>query len=311
MYENAAEAGIPLSLSVPCNETLSLKLVSESPLISFLKNHEIDAVRISGAPETGPDPLSPEKTAELFYRCALRWAEPSQPDYHYSALTLPRRTIFLSETATIAFLVAAAGVFIIVLVVNAFVRPPAGRFAFIRFFWILPLLVFLLFISLELAGLAAGLLARAADSGGLLPPALFRMILAPALFFLVSLPLRRYRVPRRADFYGAIALTAFGFWAFCCSLVNLDYAPFFISGFCFLLLGYFMRRAVPVWICTILAAGRGIMVLYYGEAERIAARIMENDPLSTLALAILLIPFLLFILRGAVLLETGTKRLTN
>ncbi|MDR2371189.1 MAG: hypothetical protein LBD71_06890 [Treponema sp.] len=288
LYAGCRAADIPLSFSVPYNETWKLGFRGRA---AFPGEEKINIIKITGRKDPG-NSIDAEKTAEMLFRCAELSADLSGvPDYRYSVFPFFSRTFFLSETIMAAIFTAAAALFILVFLCKTVRRPVLPRGI-----WALPLLCLLFFISLEISGLPAGLFAgipaQAAAAG--------KITIALGLFFLLS-PLIERRLPNQADFYGGASAAVFAVWGLVCTFSDLIFAPFFIIGFCFLLPACFIRKAVPVLACAFLAAARGIPVLLYGEGGLIARRVLLDGPAASLSLALLIIPFVFMVKRGIAL----------
>jgi hypothetical protein len=308
---------IPWEFAVPFTELHKLHAAGGPELLRFAQAREINALFFSGAgnspsPGTAPGNVIPEETlAEFIIRYAGTLAVPGDtPDYHYAVFPLPGRLLFLPQEGIVLRFLLTAGAFLLgLLLYGGFRPPPPARFGiFLRCFWVIPAFFFLLFFCFTGAGLFASLLftARGAGGSGIYGPAGFKLLLALGGFFLFTLPLKGYRIPRKADFYGAAAFLIILLDAFIAAWADIAFIPFFLGALLVIFLGMIIKFAVPVFLCAFLAPFYGILALLSAlKSGDLGEALLSNAPSHTLMTALILLPFILLFKRGLKLARRG------
>ncbi|MDR0624729.1 MAG: hypothetical protein LBG10_09930 [Treponema sp.] len=310
---------IPYTFAVPFTELHKLRLVDGPDLLRFVQAREINALFFSGAGNPGPGgagsgKIIPEGSlAEFIIRYAGSLVIPEDiPDYHYAIFSLPGTLLFLSQEAIVLLFLFTAGAFLLgFLLHRGFHPPPAARFRiFIRCFWIIPAFFFLLFLCLTGAGLFISLFftAEETDVSLIYGWAGFKLLLALGVFFLFNLPLKGYRIPRKANFYGAGAFLIILLDALIAAWADIAFIPFFTGALLVIFLGMLIKFAVPVFLCAILAPFYGILALLFalnsGDGA-LGELLLSGVPSHTFMTALIVLPFILLFKRGLTLARRG------
>jgi hypothetical protein len=326
---------IPFAFANPFNELLLSGFAGGPAELDVILKQEMTGVVITGMNRRLPEFLDPEKPGEdKVTELLLRLASsppasippppasipfPPVPDlagdseavreyhyeYRYRIVPYPGRAFYLSERALI-LLTFAAGVLFFVFIHVFFHIRGLSRFPlriFFRCFWIIPALGIILGLSLGLSGLVT------APAGSLVPaPPFFSAFLLPCLrpvlgigfFLLFTLPLRRYRFPRRLDLYGAGALFFAALNILAAAFVNIVLVPVLTGALIILFLGTCFKNPVPVFICAFLAPLHGISILAFalppgGGADSF---LLSTKTADVICMSLALLPFVLMYRRG-------------
>jgi hypothetical protein len=314
--------GIPFAFANPFNGLFLSGLAAGPAELDAVLQREMAGLLIAGADHTTPGFFSREKTgADRVTELLLGLASsppasiPSPPasippppvrDCHYGIVSFPGAVFYLSERALILLTLAAGGLCFIFMHVFFRIRglsrlPPR---VFFRCFPIILLSGGILCLSLGLSGLIA------APAGSLVPASSFaaafllpclRPVLGIGLSALFSLPLRRYRLPRRLDLYGAGALFFAALDIFAAALANIVLVPLMTGTFVVLFLGTCFRNPVPVFICALLAPLPGIAVLAFAlrSGGSAGAFLLSTGAADTVRMTLALLPFVLMYRRNA------------
>jgi hypothetical protein len=315
--------GVPAAFAVPFTELYKLRFAAGPELLRFVQEQEISGLYFSGRPLApagrGSGGIIPEDSlAELIFRYAGSVAIPGKiPDYHYTILPLPGTPLFLSQERIILLILLTAGSFFAgFLCYLGFRRPPPARLRiFIRCFWVIPAFLFLLLVCFTGAGLFTALLFKRGEETGI--PLIygwagFKLLLAMGIFFLFTLPLRGYRIPRKANFYGAGAFLIIVLDAFIAAWADIVLTPFFIGALIVMFLGMVIKFPIPVFFCAFLAPFYGVLALLSAIRSGSGAMgeyVLSNNLFHTLMTALIFLPFILFFKRGLALLRQGKPRL--
>jgi hypothetical protein len=317
---------IPLSFANPFNELYLSGLVRGPAALDFILRQEIGAVFVTGTDRQIPrrSPLygriiNADNMAELFFRLVSAPPPASIPlppdrgaglEYRYRIVSYPGGAFYLSERMLIILFLAAGVLFFVLSQMLFRVR---GLFyfrlrIFSRCFWIIPVLYVILVLALGASGLVmslAGTFMRgnALFSGLILP--WLRPALGVGFFALLSLPLRGYRIPRKADFYGAGALLPAALTVLAAAFVNIVLVPVAIETLIILFAGACFRRSGSVFACAFLAPLHGLFMLVFAFLQNGGAGagpfLLSTAAADTLRMGLAMLPFILMYRRGAAL----------
>jgi hypothetical protein len=180
---------------------------------------------------------------------------------------------------------------------------------FSRSFWLIPALYIILVLALGIAGLAASLAGtfvpgNALFSGFILP--WLRPVLGIGLFALLSLPLRGYRIPRKADFYGAGALLLAAVNILAAAFVNIVLVPVLTEALIILFAGTCFKKSGSAFACAFLASLHGLFMLVFAFLQNGGGTdggpgpfLLSMGAADTLRMGLALLPFILMYRRGA------------
>jgi hypothetical protein len=310
---------IPCFFAVPFTELYKLHFAGGPELLRFIQGQEINGLYFSGVEDPGSASAIPEGSlAELVIRYAGSLKNPGEiPDYHYSAVFLPGMALFLSqERIVLLFLLIAGSFFPGFLCYMGFRRPPPARFMlFFRCFWILPAFFLLFVFCFAGAGVCTALFFTAGEETGLsliYGWAGFKLLFALGLFFLLSLPLSGYRIPRKANFYGTGAFLIVILGAFIAAWADIAFIPFFIGALLVIFLGMIIKFAIPVFFCAFFAPFYGILTLIFAinSGNSALGEFFLSPRLShSFIIALIFLPFILLFKRGLKLVRKGKPAL--
>jgi hypothetical protein len=299
---------IPYRFAVPFNELYKLGLAGGPPLLHFTQEQGIRALFFSGAPDPGAGAqgaITGEALGELILAYSASLESPGEnQDYHYLIIPFRGRTVFLSQghTALVLFLIAA--VFFLGFLLYRIFRPipPARILLFFRCFWTIPAFFFLLFVSLEAAGLAAAFFSGGETRIPLIYGwAAWKLLLGLGLFAAISIPLGGYRIPRRAVFYGRCALLLIVLDTFIAAWADICFIPFFIGAFLLIFLGARITHPILVYLCAVSApfygftAGVFSILSGYGG---LGTFLLSSGPAPTALMILAVLPFVLLFKRA-------------
>lgn len=299
---------IPYRFAVPFNEMYRLGLAGGPPLLQFTQGQGIRALFFSGSPDPGAGSqgtVTEEALGELILSASAFQESPGEnQDYHYLLIPLRGKTIFLSQGYTALALFLMAAVFFLGFLFYRSFRPapPARIMLFFRCFWTIPLFFFLLFASVEAAGLAAALLSGQETRIPMIYGwAVWKLLLGLGLFALISIPLGGYRIPRRAAFYGQNALLLIVVDVFIAAWEDICFIPFFIGAFLLIFLGSQIKRPVPVYLCAVSAPfygfTAGIFSIRSGYGG-LGTFLLSSRPVPTALMILAFLPFVLLFKRA-------------
>jgi hypothetical protein len=310
---------IPYTFAVPFTELHKLRLVDSPELLRFVQALEIKALFFSGGGnpnpgEAGSEKIIPESSlAEFIIRYVGSLNIPGDtPDYHYAVFPLPGTLLFLPQGGIVLLFLVTAGAFLLgLLLYSGFRPPPPARFRiFIRCFWVIPAFFLVLFFCLTGAGLLASLFFTAGEERSALVYgwAGFKLLLALGVFFLFNLPLKGYRIPRKANFYGAGAFLIILLDTLIAAWADIAFIPFFTGALVVIFTGMLIKFSVPVLFCAFLAPFYGILALLSAVNSGDSALgelLLSNAPSHTLMTALIVLPFILLFKRGLKLARRG------
>jgi hypothetical protein len=334
--------GVPFAFANPFNELFLSGLAGGPAELDTILKLEMAGVFITGTDRRIPEFFHREKTGadrvtELLLRLvssppvpvqASPASIPAPPDqttatgsareHHYRIVSYPGLTFYLSERALIFITLAAGSLFFIFIYVFFRIR---GLFRFplrifFHCFWIIPALGIILGLSLGLSGLATG------TAGSLVPASSFvsafllpclRPVLGIGFFVLFALPLRRYRLPRRLDLYGAGALFFAALNIFTAAFVNIVLVPVLTGVLIILFFGTCFKNPVPVFICALLAPLHGIFILSFAllSGDGAGSFLLSTGAADTVRMTLALLPFVLMYRRGIFSFLAGKRDRRN
>jgi hypothetical protein len=315
---------IPHTLAVPFAELYQLQLADGPELLRFLQEQEVNGLFFSGAgalvpSDPGSGKIIPEGSlAELIIRYAGSLKTPGEiPDYHYVVFPLPGKLLFLSQERIVSLFLCIAGSFLLgFLLYSVFRRPPPARIRiFFRCFWVIPAFLFLLCACFSGAGLFTALFFRKGGGTGALVYgwAAVKLLLALGIFFLFNLPLKGYRIPGKANFYGAGAFLIILLDTLIAAWADIVFIPYFTGALLVIFIGTVVKYAVPVLFCAFLAPFYGILALLFAVHSgngALGELLLSNSPFHTLMMALIVLPFILLFKRGLKLFRIGKPLLS-
>ncbi|MDR2618971.1 MAG: hypothetical protein LBC62_08885 [Treponema sp.] len=320
--------GIPAFFEIRYNELYKLGLAAGPEELSLAWEAEINGICLSEDPaalrrRSSPDFLTPEAVAGVLLDYREKLEFPVQnPDRHYSFFTLPwtQDIAFVSEKTAVITLLCMAAVFIFfILVYSAVYRQMffSKLRLFLKHSWIF--IIFLPLLVMVLAG--AGflydfllILFKKPQAQGDYPAAGLVILLAVWLFYIPSHLLDYMHIPRKHNFYGASAMILATAGLFAAAVIDFTYIPVFLWAFLFTFLGALFRKAALVIISALLipmqALGAFINIRETGSGI-LADLFLNAGSLGSLAaalqIAVLSLPFILLLKRGAVIINRGKK----
>ncbi|MDR1279163.1 MAG: hypothetical protein LBK02_10470 [Treponema sp.] len=303
---------IPYEFAVPFNELYKLGFAGGPEILRFTQEQEIRALVFSGSGALDTDAqgrISGDTLAELILDYAGSLEPPGEnPDYHYIIIPLRNSHFFLSQDRIILLLLLIAALFFGGLLAYTKFRPPspARILVFFRCFWVIPGLFLLFFAALEGAGLAASILAGKGENRVIMLYgwALWKIILGLGFFALISIPLGRYRISLRANFYGAAALLLIVLDTLAAAWLDICFVPFFTAAFLLIFLGACIKHPVPVYCCAALAPFYGFIAGIFSIRSGyggLGEFLLSNRPFPAAMMILALLPFVLLFKRGIAL----------
>jgi hypothetical protein len=330
---------IPYSFAVTFNELYKLNLVEGPQVISSTFDRDMHALYIQGSPAQkvsiplgiGPVPeeedavLSKEKlvTALAAYANSIHLVM-GNLDYHYIIINCLGNYLFISERLTVLIFMLVIGTCLFLMLVYSVLYRKMLIIqwrVFSRHFWIPLIFLVFLVIALETAGYLISFMAKhyqlplsLADYGR----AGFKLVLA-LLFLSVLFPLLDFlKVPRKANLYGDAAIILVTLGVFIAAALHITFIPIFIWVLLFTFLGAIIKIPVLVYLCALItplwALGRVFFLLQVAvgtlpfASGRLAAIFLAENPVTSLYLAIITLPFMLIIERGTVLLKRSRQK---
>jgi hypothetical protein len=303
---------IPYEFAVPFNELYKLGFAGGPEILRLTQEQGSRALVFSGSGALASDDrgrISGDDLAELILKYAGSLEKPGEnPDYHYIIIPLRKGHLFLSQDRIILLLLLIAALFFGGLLAYTKFHPPrpARLLVFFRCFWVIPGLFLLFFAALEGAGLPASLLAGKEESRVLILYgwALWKIILGLGIFALISIPLGGYRIPRRANFYGAAALLLIVLDTLAAAWLDICFVPFFTAAFLLIFLGTWIKHPVPVYCCAALAPFYGFIAGIFSIRSGYGGLgdfLLSNRPIPAGMMILVFLPFVLLFKRGIAL----------
>ncbi|MDR2537796.1 MAG: hypothetical protein LBC46_05775, partial [Treponema sp.] len=317
---------IPYTLAVRFNELYKLGFVDGPDVITDAAEQEINALYL----EAGKRPraangatITPRSLADTLasYAASLTLTVENL-DYHFLILDLFGNLIIISETLAVTLFALIMAVFLFALLVYTIIhrRRWLMRWAtFIRRIWVPALFVAVMILCLEVSGSFISLVSnvfaidpRIVDYGR----AGFKILMALFLFSLFA-PLQQVlRIPRRAIFYGSIAILFVTLGVFIAIFVDITLIPLLLSVFLLTTLGGFIRIPFLTYLCAfslpILCFARFLNILAVG-GEKLAGIILSANIRNSLYFTVTILPFMLILERAKALSDHrhGFKKLPS
>jgi hypothetical protein len=324
--------GIPLIFANPFNELFLSGLAAGPAELNAILGQDIGGIVITGTDRQIPrrfrgTEISVDRAAELLF---LFVTSPPAPvpslrdwtigsgavcDHHYRIVSYSGVTFFLSERVLIFLFLLAAAVsltlpWLFLRMRGAVLFPPR---VFFRRFRIIVVPGIILALSLAVSGyvilLAVSLLPVRFPAVPWLLPCL-RPVLGMGFFILLSLPLRGYRIPWKADLYGAGAIFFGAVNILAAAFVNIVLVPVLVEALIILFLGACFRDPVAVFICAFLAPLHGLFILAFGllSGGGPGPLLLSTGTADTVCMSLALLPFVLMYRRGAAVLREKTAK---
>jgi hypothetical protein len=307
---------LPYTLAVRFNELYKLGLVDGPDVITDAAEQDINALYL----ETGKRPqaangatIAPQTLADTLVSYAASLALTLENlDYHFLILDFFGNLIIISETLAVTLFALIMAVFFFALLVYTITHRKRWLMqwgSFIRRIWVPVLFVSIMTLCLEISGsfitLVSNVFAidpRIVDYGR----AGFRILMALFLFSLCS-PLQQVlRIPRKAIFYGSIAMLFVTLGVFIAILFDITLIPLLLSVFLLTTLGGFIRIPFLTYLCAytlpILCLSRLLNMFAVG-GEKLAGIILSENIQTSLYFTVAMLPFMLILERAKALSE--------
>ncbi|MDR2398405.1 MAG: hypothetical protein LBD74_06565 [Spirochaetaceae bacterium] len=322
---------IPYRLGVSFNELYWLNLVEGPDVVSRTLTRGIQALSIQGSQAeyeplpwgTGKAPpgyatdLSVERLAAALVEYAeILEVSMGNLDYHYIIFHYFGRYWFVSEGLTVLFFMLLMGMllfaFLIYSIVSRNVLVEQWR-VFQRWGWIPLIMLSFLVIALEAAGSVIALVSAHYNLPTLSDYGRAGFKLALALLFLSALfpLLDLVSIPGKSLLYGATAVILVSLGVFIAAGLNITFTPVFMWVLAFTFLGAVIPWAPAVYLCALITPLRGVELLFLllrndalrlpFSSGRLTALFLDEHGLISLYLAIIMLPFMLILERGATL----------
>jgi hypothetical protein len=302
---------IPYTLAVRFNELYKLGLVDGPDVITSAAEQGINALYL----EAGKRPqaangatIVPRTLADTLAAYAVSLSPDMENlDYHFLILDFFGNLIIISETLTVTLFALIMALFFFALLVYTIVNRRRWLMQwgiFIRRAWVPVLFVAIMTLCLEVSGefitLVSSLFAidpYIIDYGR----ASFKILMALFLFSLFS-PLQEVlRIPRKAIFYGSIAILFVTLGVFIAIFVDITLIPLLMSIFLLTTLGSLIKIPLLTYLCTfslpLLCFSRFLNIFAIG-GDRLARIILSENVRTSLYFTIIMLPFM-FILERA------------
>ncbi|MDR1618912.1 MAG: hypothetical protein LBS06_07700 [Treponema sp.] len=322
---------IPFVFADPFNELVLSGLADGPAELDSILKLEMAGVFITGTDRQIPEFFQREKigadrVTELLLRLvssppASMLIPPDQAiahgtarEYRYRIVAFPGLTFYLSERTLICITLAAGVLFFLYLQIFSPFRGLSCRWRiFFRCFPIIPALGAVLGFSLGLSGLAAALAGSLVLAPSFVPALLLpclRPVLGIGLFIFLTLPLRGYRIPRAADFYGIWAVFFAALNILAAAFVNIVLVPVLAEALIILLPGARFKNSVLVFACAFLAPLHGIFILVFALLSGGGAGflLLSTGTADIVRMSLALMPFVLMCRRGAAIYRGGLQK---
>lgn len=331
---------IPHTLAVQFNELYKLGLVQGHPVMRFAYTRLLNTLYVSGSnpglpAKTESDPrnvgagIAAEDLAALLadYADSLKISSENL-DYHFLILPILEHYLFISESMTVAVFIMVIGVFLLAILIHLTIHRKRLIIlwqVFIFYTWILPVLLVFLVGALEAAGLLIAVVARKFESSPLINDfgwVCFKVVIALLLFSPLFSVWNLFKIPKKADFYGAAAVLLVLLGTFIAVFLDITFTPIFIWVCLCTLLGTCANKPILVYICafsTPLLAFRPLMNVlrvYNGglltpflSGGRLTEIFLSHNIVHSLYVAVIMLPFLLLFERGIALAQEKKRLL--
>ncbi|MDR3335668.1 MAG: hypothetical protein LBT16_00555 [Treponema sp.] len=298
------------------NALYKLGLSQGPSFLGFFQSRNVPSLLISsgrGSTEAGKSLSSPTLGKILTDFAERAQVEIGNQDAHYSIYYYRNRTVFFSEYNTIRLLLLINGIVTAGILLIFLTRRIRMIFLFrtgFSYSWVSVLYFLALFVSI----LASGGFLSALSALFRLPLdtlsrkdflfcVSFSILIGITLFFLLpAYFLTAIKIPKRGGFYGftaiffSILFFLFGIY------IDITTSDFLAWNLIWLLLGMIWQNPVPAFLFTLLLTLRPGIVLYSALQESgFTDALIRAGIATTLALTLLLLPFLLSLMRGMAL----------
>ena len=306
---------LPYTLAVRFNELYKLGFVDGPDVISSAAEQEINALYLETRtrPQGSNATIAPQSLADTLaaYAASLTLTMENL-DYHFLILDFFGNLIIISETLTVTLFALIMALFFFALLVYTIVHRKRWLMqwaSFIRRIWVPVLFVCIMILCLEVSGSFITLVSnffaidpRIVDYGR----SACKILMALFLFSLFS-PLQQVlRIPRKAAFYGSIAILFVTLSVFIAIFLEFTLIPLLLSIFLLTLLGGFIKIPFLTYLCAfslpILCLSRFLDMLAIGS-EKLARIILSENILTSFYFTVIMLPFMLILERAKALSE--------
>ena len=302
---------IPASFEVRHNELFKLGLARFNEELALLWEGEINGIYLCpGIAGKTSKKIEAANLADSLLEYAAGFSFPLEnTDRHYTLLTLGRNTIFISEKASVIYLISGIGIFFLVfLIFTIFKRVMLiSKFrVFLKYSWIFLFFLPLMILIIRGAGLlysyllgVFGIPVPGSDFWG----SILVIIFALLLFYVLSLGLDFYRFYRKSSFYGisAILLALSGLIA--AAVLDFTFMTVFLWVFIFTFLASTLKNPALILIAVLLIPLQALLLIKnIQEIQSLPVYffILQNNFGTWVALfqgSILCLPFILLLKR--------------
>jgi len=322
-----SQQGYSLNPALPYNELYRLDLISGPIELSFFNKLGFSSLLISEtstakdavAKETElTQDLSSDELADILYEFIAKVQTMNRTeDRHYTLFAIGKRTLPLSEVLSIGlFGLAAMLAMLYIFIFSLTHRHLLGARLklFLRWFWVLPFFLIVLFLCLRSAFFLFDLILSFAkaqpkqDEYGALA---LILLLAISIYFLFSPLFSKKPFPRRAHYYGSAAVLILAIGALIAAPLDFTFVPIFLWAFSFSVVAAILPVAELASIFALLAPLQliGSALACIGSGETNPARYALSGNLKfEFVLAFLILPFLFLFRRSLILFRMRSKK---
>ena len=306
--------GVPASFHARFNELYRLGLIRTGGELSMLYANEMYGISLFPVyRQSDREKQKPAQLAAMLLEYAGNMELPLQSiDQHYTLLSLPGRTFFISEQTTIIFLLSGfALLFIMLLVFSGIYRVVliSRLFLFLKKGWIFFIFLPLMMINIILAGYVYGFLHTllkiripTVDIWGLV----LILFVAVQFYIILSHLLDYFNFPRKAQFYGVCAIITAAIGLVFAAILDLTYTVSLLWVFILSFIGGTNKKPAVVYVSALLIPLR-ILDLFFNirEAGGLSVGMFiqgsggsASNWIIAFSLAVLFLPVLLLLKRG-------------
>jgi hypothetical protein len=314
--------GISSSFEIRYNEIYKLGLAEENKVLALAWEGEINGFCLSGAYGKGnrERPIEAGDLADMLLEYKDNLVFPlKSSDRHYSIIPFfGRSPLFIAEKTMTVFFVSASALLVFSFLVFSVVRRThiirELKF-FIRYSWIILVLLPLLVVTIKGAGFVYSLLLVLFKASP--PPGDYFgigcTVLLALLFFSLTTPLINFfPIPGKAGFFGLSAVIVVIFGTFIALIMDFTFLPVFIWASFFTFLGALFKNPVPVFFFSLFIPLQ-VLMAFFNIRETTGGKLAElllagwGGPgwVTALQIAAPALPFALLLEKG---IELGLSR---
>jgi hypothetical protein len=313
--------GIPNRFKISFNELFKLHLAEGPSVLEFAHERKLQALYLDGLLDGRPGrtTLDAASLGGMLAAYAGGLGISSENlDYHYLIFQGLGKTVFVSETSTIVYFLAASTLFIFGILVYSMVfrhkliirwRLFLKRSWFFLIFYgmlVLSLAGASVFFHLFIPRIAADVqgLSRALPYPVLAGMTAVQLALGTALFSVCSPVLNIFKIHRRETFYAHAAVTLVILGVLMGAVIDITFISIFIWALVFVLLAAFTRSPPLILLCAACSSLHGLSALWVIcriQNPRLPNLILSGNPKMILYMALAVLPVFILIKRAEVL----------